>query len=866
MHQSVTAGITIEDLWREAGFTPNQVQREAILHVHGPLYLPAGPGSGKTRVLLWRTLNLCVFHGVQPEQVFLSTFTEKAAFQLKEGLRALLGQVTNRSGIPYDLSKMYIGTVHSLCQRLITDRRFYLQRHRGRAPYLLDELAQYFFVYKRRFWAELVAASDLGDDAALQINGLFGTNSRSRHRAAVNAINLFNRLSEECLDPDAIMPRVSDPVLKALVAMYRQYVTSLHTGGATRTDFSLLQQKAFEVISAHEEATEIFSHVIIDEYQDTNTIQERIFFRLAQGHGNICVVGDDDQALYRFRGATVENFVEFGERCLQYLGVTPRTIPLTTNYRSRQDVVTFYTRFINECDWKRHDGTEGSYRVASKNIQAYSADRGAAVATSAPDKPERVCAEIAGLVRQLIDTGRVTNANQIAFLWPSMKYQGHMTEHVRRMKEALEEVGLRVYAPRAGRFLEVPESTDLFGMFLQIFGMPKKSDVPGADYREYHEWLEMAHDRGKELMHEDRQLSAFVADRRAELAQALADYQLLLATVARQGWDRTAPYVVGRMKRALYSTPRLSEKAKKTLVSRHFEKIVEAREAQGNPLNLEYILRRTTSIDWSLMDLFYRLSGFTNFRRMLDLAESGEDEGPACNLGLLTQYLARFMDEYTPIISADYLADDKFLRIFFVSYLFALFRRGESEYEDADDPFPKGRVPFLTVHQSKGLEFPVVVLGNLRKDHNEAPKIEQLVQPLVQRSGEPLDRMAEFDTMRMFYVALSRAKNLVVLAYYKGQGIRINAPFRAMLDDNFPRIAQLDLAHLPETMLIDDALPRNYSFTGDYLAYQTCPRQYMIFHKYGFVPARSQTMMFGSLVHQTLDDLHQYLIAQRGLK
>ena len=94
----IAAGLTVEDLWREAGFSPNDAQRAAILHVDGPLYLPAGPGSGKTRVLLWRTLNLCVFHGVQPEQIFLSTFTEKAAFQLKEGLRTLLGQVTNHTG------------------------------------------------------------------------------------------------------------------------------------------------------------------------------------------------------------------------------------------------------------------------------------------------------------------------------------------------------------------------------------------------------------------------------------------------------------------------------------------------------------------------------------------------------------------------------------------------------------------------------------------------------------------------------------------------------------------------------------------------------------------------------------------------
>src|SRR6185436_7978651 len=129
---------TLAQLWEEAGFEPNPNQKKAILHIDGPLYLPAGPGSGKTRVLLGRTLNLIVFHDVKPEEIYLSTFTEKAALQLREGLRGLLGLVTSKTGKPYDIARMYVGTVHSLCQRLILDRRFYPNRQRRRAPALLD--------------------------------------------------------------------------------------------------------------------------------------------------------------------------------------------------------------------------------------------------------------------------------------------------------------------------------------------------------------------------------------------------------------------------------------------------------------------------------------------------------------------------------------------------------------------------------------------------------------------------------------------------------------------------------------------------------------------------------------------------------
>jgi DNA helicase-2/ATP-dependent DNA helicase PcrA len=854
-----THNLTLQQLWDAAGFKPNEAQERAILHTQGPLYLPAGPGSGKTRVLLWRTLNLIVFNDVKPQDIYLSTFTEKAALQLREGLQAYLGAVTHRTGQNFDISQMYVGTVHSLCHRIIQDRRFYPNRERAKVPALRDELRQYFLVYRRAKWDELTDGIDFGEETNLAINGYFGHGVKSRHAAVTNTIALFNRFSEECLAPKEARRRAPDQVTRAMIEMYERYLAWLQPEeGPQQTDLSLLQQNALHVLEDHApQSGQVFKHVIVDEYQDTNTVQERLFFSMASGHKNICVVGDDDQALYRFRGATVENFVEFRDRCIEHLGAKAVTIPLATNYRSRSNIVSFYSDFIKRCDWSRRGRASGSYRVADKNIQPFSKDKGVSVVASTAAKPEAVCPEIAQLVRQLIDAKKVQDPNQIAFLFPSLK-----SVQVGRMRDALEAVGLRVYAPRAGTFLDVDESKDVLGLFVHVFGKPDSGFSMGHDHDAFCKWIDEAQARGKELMRADRSLTTYIGLMQEQIKNAAADYTALAEVATHHGWDLKSAYNIQTMKRKLVEAAGLTDKARKSLGSANFERIVLKRQAEGKPFTLEYIIRRATALDWSMLDLFYRLSGFEHFKHMFDVAECGEDEGPICNLGLLSQYLALFMDEYVSVITANLLADDTFCRLFFTSYLFALYRRGESEYEDAEDPFPRGRIPFLTIHQAKGLEFPVVVLGNPSKT-SRLQKIEEIVQPLVKRAGEPQDRKAEFDTMRVFYVALSRAKNLLVIAHYKGQGQSINEPFKTMLDEDFPRIRDLDVGSVPAASLARDDLPRNYSYTGDYLMYQKCPRQYMIFRKYGFVPSRTQMMMFGSLVHRTMDDLHQYLISQK---
>lgn len=198
-----------------------------------------------------------------------------------------------------------------------------------------------------------------------------------------------------------------------------------------------------------------------------------------------------------------------------------------------------------------------------------------------------------------------------------------------------------------------------------------------------------------------------------------------------------------------------------------------------------------------------------------------------------------------------------------INFLYILYRRHEFEYEDDEDPFPKGRIPFITIHQAKGLEFPVVVLANPRKDEKEL-QIEKMIKEILSKGGEPLNKMPQFDTMRMFYVAITRAKNLLIIPKFRGQGQKMNAPFVDLVKEGV-RIPEFKISNLPVSAPDDNEITQSYSYTADFLLYNNCPRQYMIFRRYDFEPSRTQTMFFGSLVHQTLDDLHQILIKRRHI-
>ena len=716
----------LKKLFAEKDFKPNDAQYRAITHIEGPLFLTAGPGSGKTRVLLWRTLNLIVFHNVQPNEIFLATFTEKAALQLKEGLQGLLSIASKYTHKPYDIAEMYVGTLHSLCQKLLSDRRFSEGMARSRRSVIMDELDQHFFIARSDNWNALLEAGGFDPSKA------------------------------------------------------------------------------------------------VDAYYQINTW--------------------------------------FGMSREKEIGVKPTRIDLNINYRSRKQIVDTYTSFIEGTNWENPDKPGQYYRIPDKNIVAHSEDNNTSVILES-GKKEDVTKNIVELIRKIKEEGKISDYNQCALLFPSL---GAAAE--KEFENAFEDAGIPYYAPRANNILNTEEFLVVFGILAKVFKVEANPDgARGEGMKNFQKWLQAALIRADEVVNEDKNLEEFIVEKWTEIEFSKRNFRAM----ANYCEEKQIPFTnkaYAQTTRVLAAVPKLDDNVKRVLLGKNLNDFLTKKNNEGKPMSVGYVLSRVTALDWTLLDLFYQLNTFNWFDEKYDKAEKGEEDSALYNFGLITKYLAKYMEMNNPIISGKNFQENAMGKNLFNSYLYTLYRLGETEYEDADDPFPKGCVPFLTVHQSKGLEFPVVVLASCRHNNRQARPLDVLVRKMfveqnkLPEMAEPLDKMDEYDTMRMFYVALSRAKNVLIMAQFKGQGQSTYHALNHLFNEKqFANCSQLHVNELPDSNDKSDRMAHVYTYTGDYLPYKNCPRNYMVFHKYAFVPSRSQTMFFGSLVHQSIEDLQNFI-------
>ncbi|MGB8930628.1 MAG: UvrD-helicase domain-containing protein [Anaeromyxobacteraceae bacterium] len=282
----------------------NPEQREAVLHGDGPLLVLAGAGSGKTRVIVHRIAHLVRARGVAPWHVLAVTFTNKAAGEMKERLEALLGP---------EAHELWVQTFHAFGAR-------FLRREAARAG-LPPSFAIYDDDDQKRLVKRIMAELGLEDGSPL---------------SARDALSRIDRWKNAALGPGDVMTGELDLAGGAARDVYVRYQAALARAGAV--DFGDLLVRPVKLLEEDEELrlrwSRRFAHLLVDEFQDTNAVQYKLLKLLAGPARNVCVVGDDDQAIYRWRGAEVGNILGFDR---DFEGA--RVVKLEQNYRSTRSIL-----------------------------------------------------------------------------------------------------------------------------------------------------------------------------------------------------------------------------------------------------------------------------------------------------------------------------------------------------------------------------------------------------------------------------------------------------------------------------------------------------------------------------------------------
>ncbi|MDQ3738665.1 MAG: UvrD-helicase domain-containing protein, partial [Actinomycetota bacterium] len=319
------------------GLNPDQL--DAVVHRGGPLLVVAGAGSGKTRVLTHRIAHL-IHEGVDPSRILAITFSNKAADEMRRRVAALVGPITRG---------MWISTFHSACVRML----------RANA----DRLG-----YPRQF--SIYDQADAQRLTGYVIRDLRLDAKRFPPRA-VHAV--ISRWKNELIDPPTAASTAENIFARKHADVFAEYQRRLQRAGAM--DFDDLLTNTVKLLRDHPDVLESyqqrFEHVLVDEYQDTNLAQNEIVLMLAAAHGNVTVVGDTDQSVYRFRGADFRNIVRFEDAFAD-----TQTIVLDQNYRSTQTILDAANAVIANNDGRKDKSLWTDVGSGDKIVRYHADDEG----------------------------------------------------------------------------------------------------------------------------------------------------------------------------------------------------------------------------------------------------------------------------------------------------------------------------------------------------------------------------------------------------------------------------------------------------------------------------------------------------------
>ncbi len=755
----------------KSGQPLNSEQKSVVTHGTGPLWVIAGPGSGKSEVLVLRCLKLVCVDKVDPKAIILTTFTEKASKNIQDRLAIYKNYLdqANESLRRVDLFQVRVGTLHSLCNDIMHEYRYVnYQNYR-----LLDDIDQLLFVYEHSvlassrppqrlhlpLWREFHLLAKRYNPAGYQWRE---SASYPPHRwVRTNAtVQLFNRIVEDQIDVSQM--KAEGGIWETLASAYEAYQDSLEANRSC--DFAHLQLKFLSFLNSPTSDRFLkddgssdhpgVHHVLVDEYQDTNPIQEKIYLQLTQHPPhNLCVVGDDDQALYRFRGSTVECMVNFDRACEDAWGpqVEVTQQPLSTNYRSHPEIISWCDKYIRSFNVMTQSGARIAQKPTLLPDQQWEIRQIAqgghignypAVSYLTGRTQKDVAKDFAEMVRGLRENRIVNDPSQCVLLLRSTRV---LPRSAGPYQEALEEQGFQVYNPRSRTFLEQPEIQTALGALVKILDPDEivLSAMRGGGVKNtINIWLQAY----------------------TEQAEQNSDF------------SNYVNCAINRIK-----------------------------QVPANMTVTQLASQGVTQIPATIQEIFYHMISLEPF------ATWQQDVEQTVRLGKLSQVLESYCSlPFTGYVGStrgnlrtERLEEGQInsaqLNHLYYSLVGLLVAEGLNDPEDEEIICPPGRFPIMTVHQAKGLEFPFVFVSNLGIQEGQVGaelQLEDAMRPFRIDHSLPVFNpqvRADQDRIRFFYVAYSRAKYSLILLTtnneLRNQGIGFGGYGRQWFTDEIQQLS-----------------------------------------------------------------------------
>ena len=607
----------------------NPAQREAVLHYEGPLLVIAGAGSGKTRVLTTRIARLIQHHGVDPARILAVTFTNKAAGEMRERITRL---------VQSDLKGMWCGTFHAIGARLL----------RVHAPYVGRTTA--FTIY------------DEDDTLGIVKRVMERVGVSPKQWTPRSIVSLISDAKNALVTPAEYQAVAMDPLSRAAAAVYAELEGALRAANAVTFDDLLVLpvQILRENPDILERYSQKFQFILVDEYQDTNRAQFQFIKLLGKGHGNVSVVGDDDQSIYGWRGADIRNILDFEKEF-----ASAKVVRLEENYRSTPKILEVANVAIS-ANVSRRGKTLRATRPGGEPVTLYST-------LDERDEAEMVVDEIRS--RQALEKRELRD---FAVLYRT-------NSQSRAIEDALRKNAIPYRIVGAVRFYDRREIRDLMS-YLKLIANPS----------------------------DDEAFRRAVAVPRRKLGDTTIE---ALAEIARRA---RIPMLEAASRPDMLSGMRGAQKAGLA----EFASLINGMRERAKQASVDELLR-------DLVDAI-RYGDYL----MADSPETARDRSE--NVSALIDGAAETVIEEGGEVGLTPL--DHFLQR-------AMLIAGIDTLDPNADA-----VTLMTLHNAKGLEFPVVFITGL----------EDGLFPLSQSFDDP-DKLEE--ERRLFYVGITRAENKLYMSF-----------------------------------------------------------------------------------------------------